>query len=59
MTSPQRIGGTTHNSARSGRYEVKLNSRDGKVVYAKSMTPKRILESAERIFAKANKKIAE
>lgn len=59
MTNPQRIGGTTHNSARSGRYEVKLNSRDGKVVYATSMTQKRILESAERIIAKANKKIAE
>lgn len=59
MANPQRIGGTTNNSARSGRYEVKLNSRDGKVVYAKSMTQKRILESAERIIAKANKKIAE
>jgi len=35
-----------------------LNSRDGKVVYAKTMTQKRILESAERIIAKANKKIA-
>ncbi|MFQ4149543.1 hypothetical protein AAGW05_12735 [Arthrobacter sp. LAPM80] len=58
MTNPQRIDGTTNNPARSGRYEVKLNSRDGKVVYAKSMTQKRILESAERIIAKANKKIA-
>lgn len=59
MTNPQRIGGTTRNSVRSGSYEVKLNSRDGKVVYAKSMTQKRILESAERIIAKANKKMAE
>lgn len=59
MTNPQRIDATSHNAARSGRYEVKLNSRDGKIVYAKSMTQKRILESAERIIAKANKKIAE
>lgn len=59
MANQQRISGTTHNPARSGRYEVKLDSREGKVVYAKSMTQKRILESAERIIAKANKKIAE
>jgi hypothetical protein len=37
-------------------YAVRLASRGGKVVYAKSLTQKRILESAERIIAKANEK---
>lgn len=59
MGNQERIRETAHSPAHSSRYEVKLDSRDGKIVYAKSMTQKRILESAERIIAKANKKIAE
>lgn len=59
MGTPPRISGTTPAPARSGGYEITLDSRDGKVVYARSLTQKRILESAERIIAKANKKIAE
>lgn len=58
MTNPQQISGTARDSAQAVKYEITLNSRDGKVVYAKSITQKRILESAERIIAKANKKIA-
>jgi hypothetical protein len=53
MTSRQDVNRTTHKPA---RYAVRLASRGGKVVYAKSLTQKRILESAERIIAKANKK---
>jgi hypothetical protein len=56
MTSQQDINRTANKPARTGRYEVRLASRDGKVVYAKTLTQKRILESAERIIAKANKK---
>ncbi len=59
MTDQQRISPTTPSPAHSRRYEVKLDSRDGKVVYVKSMAQKQILESAERIIAKANKKIAQ
>ncbi|MFL4479341.1 hypothetical protein ACIPUB_13820 [Paeniglutamicibacter sp. ORCA_105] len=59
MGIPPRISGTTPAPASSGGYEITLDSRDGKVVHARSLTQKRILESAERIIAKANKKIAE
>lgn len=58
MAEKNRASRTTHEPDRSGRYEVRLASRNGKVVYAKSLTQKRILESAERIIAKANKKIS-
>jgi hypothetical protein len=56
--SQPRISGTAPDAARSGKHEVTLDSRAGKVVHAKSLTQKRILESAERIIAKANEKIA-
>lgn len=56
MTSQPHISRAAKKSARPGKYEVRLASRDGKVVYAKTLTQKRILESAERIIAKANKK---
>lgn len=56
MTSRQHIDRTAPNQGRADRYEVRLASRDGKVVFAKSLTQKRILESAERIIAKANEK---
>jgi hypothetical protein len=57
MATKHDASSSTYEPARSGRYEVRLASRDGKVVYAKSMTQKRILESAERIIAKAHEKI--
>lgn len=46
-------------SLRSGRYKITLASHDGLVVYTDSPTQKRILETAERIIAKANQKIAQ
>jgi hypothetical protein len=56
MTSRQDINRTARKPATGGVYAVRLASRGGKVVYAKSLTQKRILESAERIIAKANEK---
>lgn len=59
MANQQQPNETEHKATRSGRYPVKLDSRGGKVVYAQSMTQKQILETAERIIAKANKKLAQ
>ena len=58
MTEQQPNDKTMPDPLRSERYVVRLNSRDGKVVYAKSMTQKRTVESVGLVIASAAMKIA-
>lgn len=57
MTDQRSRATGTGQRAAAGRYEVRLPSHGGKIVYARTLNEKRVLETAERIMAKAEQKL--